>query len=73
MKYPFNSYDGKVKFSRERTGTRTFDLNQDGVAHYGLFADLIADMRRSPNAGQAMMALFRSAEAYLDTWERAYR
>ncbi len=73
LKYPFNSYDGKVKFSRERTGTRTFDLNQDGVAHYGLFADLIADMRRSPNAGQAMMALFRSAEAYLDTWERAYR
>ena len=71
LKYPFNAYEGKVRFSPERTGTRTFDLNTDGVAHYGLFADLIADMQRAPDAGQAMMALFRSAEAYLETWQRA--
>jgi microsomal dipeptidase-like Zn-dependent dipeptidase len=71
LRYPFNAYEGKVKFTRERTGTRRFDLNTDGVAHYGLFADLIADMQRSPHAGQAMMALFRSAEAYLETWQRA--
>ena len=36
LRYPFKSYDGKVTFSRERTGTRSFDLNRDGVAHYGL-------------------------------------
>jgi hypothetical protein len=36
LRYPFTSYDGRVTFARERTGTRTFDLNRDGVAHYGL-------------------------------------
>ena len=67
LRYPFKSYDGKVTFVRERTGERTFDLNKDGVAHYGLFADLLADMRGS----KALPPLFRSAEAYLRTWQRA--
>jgi len=44
LHYPFRSYDGQVTFTRERTGTRTFDLNTDGVAHYGLIADLIGEI-----------------------------
>ena len=72
LRYPFKSYDGTVTFTRERTGTRTFDLNRDGVAHYGLMADLLADMRQAPNGRKAMSLLFRSAEAYLETWQRAY-
>jgi len=67
LRYPFKSYDGRVTFTRERTGDRTFDLNTDGVAEYGLFADLIADMHGS----RALPPLFRSAEAYLRTWQRA--
>ena len=73
LSYPFRSYDGKVRFDRERTGKRTFDFNEDGVAHYGLFADLLADVERQPRGDRAMASLFRSAEAYLRTWERAYR
>ena len=43
------------RFRRQRTGERTFDLNEDGVAHYGLFADLLDDdAARSPTAPQAM-------------------
>lgn len=34
--------------------------------------NLLADMRRSPNGSQALSLLFRSAEAYLETWQRAY-
>jgi len=72
LRYPFKSFDGGVTFTRERTGTRTFDLNTDGVAHYGLFADLVADMQQ--NGGRRALApLFRSAEAYLRTWQRAVR
>lgn len=71
LRYPFKSYDGKVTFTRERTGTRTFDLNRDGVAHYGLMADLLADMRQAPGGRKALAVLFRSAQAYLDTWQRA--
>lgn len=71
LRYPFTSYGGDVRFVRQRSGQRVYDLNVDGVAHYGLFADLIADMQRQRRAGKAMRALFRSAEAYLRMWERA--
>src|SRR4051794_38469554 len=70
LPYPFRSYDGKVLFDRQRTGERTFDLNTDGVAHYGLFADLLADVRRRPGGPAALRVLFRSADAYLRTWRR---
>ncbi|HEU4979094.1 MAG TPA: Coagulation factor 5/8 type domain-containing protein [Solirubrobacteraceae bacterium] len=71
LPYPFRSYDGRVLFSRQQTGTRTFDVNTDGVAHYGLFPDLLANVQRAPGGGQAMSLLFHSAEAYLDTWQLA--
>jgi len=35
-----------VTFQRERSGTRTFDLNTDGVAQYGLYPDWIQDLRQ---------------------------
>ncbi|HEX6458824.1 MAG TPA: hypothetical protein VF032_07900 [Thermoleophilaceae bacterium] len=72
LSYPFKSYDGRVTFQREHTGTRTFDLNTDGVAHYGLMADLVADMQQT-GGRRALPTLFRSAEAYLRTWQRAMR
>ncbi len=73
LRYPFTSHLGHVIFRRQRTGTRVFDLNRDGVAHYGLVADLIADVARQPRGGKALDLLFHSAEAYLRTWERAQR
>jgi microsomal dipeptidase-like Zn-dependent dipeptidase len=72
LRYPFQSYDGSVTFTRERTGTRTFDLNTDGVAQYGLIADLIADMEHTGAWRRALPLLFNSAEAYVDTWQHAF-
>jgi hypothetical protein len=72
LRYPFKSYDGKVTFTRQVSGTRTFDLNSDGVAHYGLMADLLADMQQQPGGRRALALLFRSAEAYLEAWQRAF-
>jgi microsomal dipeptidase-like Zn-dependent dipeptidase len=71
LRYPFKSFDGKVTFVRQRSGQRAFDLNTDGVAHYGLFADVIADMQRQQASRAALNPLFRSAEAYLRMWGRA--
>jgi microsomal dipeptidase-like Zn-dependent dipeptidase len=71
LAYPFRSFRGKVVFQRQQTGSRTFDLNTDGVAHYGLMADLLADMQQHGGKG-ALRSLFRSAEAYLRMWELAY-
>jgi len=71
LAYPFHSFLGRVVFQRQRTGDRTFDLNTDGVAHYGLIPDLLADMQQ--HGGQpALRSLFRSAEAYLRMWKLAY-
>lgn len=70
--YPFKSYDGRVTFERQVSGERVFDLNTDGVAHYGLYPDFIADMRLQPGGEEAVSYLFRSAEAYLQFWENAH-
>ena len=71
LTYPFVCNVGGVTFQRQRTGSRTFDLNTDGVAHYGLIADLIADMQQH-GGGAAVSTLYRSAEAYLRMWQLAY-
>lgn len=73
LRYPFRSYDGRVLFGRQRTGTRTFDVNADGVAHYGLMPDLLANVQRVGGGRRALRTLFRSADAYLRTWRRAAR
>ncbi|MCW3048608.1 MAG: hypothetical protein JWO74_2892 [Solirubrobacterales bacterium] len=68
--YPFKSYDGRVTFERQRTGSRTFDYPTEGVAQYGLYADWFADLRRI--GGQPLADdMWNGAEAYLEMWERA--
>jgi hypothetical protein len=70
ISYPFPSYDGTVTFTREQWGARTFDLNTDGLANYGMYADWLRDLQLV--GGSQMMAdMFQGAEAYLETWERA--
>ncbi|MFL5909651.1 MAG: Coagulation factor 5/8 type domain-containing protein [Gaiellaceae bacterium] len=70
LSYPFKSYDGRVTFERQRTGDRTFDYTKDGVAHYGLYADWFADLKRI--GGQQLADdMWNGAEAYLEMWERA--
>jgi microsomal dipeptidase-like Zn-dependent dipeptidase len=71
LAYPFKSFDGRVTFAREATGERTFDLGTDGVAHYGLLADLLADVQQR-DGRRPLAPLFRSAAAYLQMWQRAY-
>jgi hypothetical protein len=73
LRYPFRAFRGKVRCGRQRTGTRTYDLNADGMAHYGMLPDLLADVRRRKDGRRALRLLFGSAEAYLRTWERATR
>ncbi|HEX6715222.1 MAG TPA: hypothetical protein VF066_17660, partial [Thermoleophilaceae bacterium] len=70
VKYPFKSFDGSVTLDRPKTGERTWDINVDGVAHYGLYPDWVEDLRIQ--AGDEIVDdLARGAEAYLQMWERA--
>jgi microsomal dipeptidase-like Zn-dependent dipeptidase len=73
LHYPFRSYDGNVLFFCQLAGSHAFNLNKDGVADYGLYADLLAYMRQQPGGEEATRLLFQSAEGYLRTWEAALR
>jgi hypothetical protein len=67
--YPFTGFGG-VRVGRQVSGERVFDLNVDGVAHYGLYPDWFHDLGQL--AGPAITAdLERGVEAYLQLWERA--
>jgi hypothetical protein len=70
VQYPFRSFDGGSVIDRQRSGTRTYDLNTDGVDHYGLYPDWVEDLRLVAGP-QIVDDLANGAEAYLQLWERA--
>lgn len=70
--YPFTSIGGDVVFDKQQTGERVFDYNVEGVAHYGLWPEWFEGIRLQPDGDETIDQLFRSAEAYLQMWERAW-
>lgn len=71
--YPITGLNG-VRIGKQRSGERVYDINVDGVAHYGLYSDWVEDLRQVGGAkdGEAIVEdLSRGAEAFLQTWERA--
>jgi hypothetical protein len=69
LQYPFTTEFG-LTFDRQVSGNRTFDLNKEGVAHYGMLADQIQDIRMLSGT-PVYEAVMNSAEAFLQMWERA--
>lgn len=58
---------------RNFAGRRDFDINLDGVAHYGLLPDFLQDLCNIGLTQQQLAPLFGSAEAYLRTWTLSER
>jgi hypothetical protein len=54
-------------------GDRLYDYNVDGLAHYGMVPDLLQDVANvlGDNTHYALDPVFRAAEGYIETWERA--
>jgi microsomal dipeptidase-like Zn-dependent dipeptidase len=71
--YPFTSFAGDVTFLQPKVGNRVLDFNTEGLAHIGLVAELIEDVRRDGVADEDLAPLFKSAEAYIRMWEKAER
>ena len=67
--YPFETEFG-TRIDKQKTGNRTFDYNTDGIAHYGLLADHLEDIRNH-SSRRIYDAIMNSAEGYLQMWERA--
>ena len=72
LTYPFTAPNGTT-VARNVMGTRTFDLNTDGVAQYGLYADWITDLIQQAGADGPLLRqqLMSGAEAYTVMWEKA--
>ena len=70
VKYPFKSYDGKVTFTKSKTGERTWDYTKEGVAQYGLYAEWFDELRRL-GGRDYVRDMTNGSEAYLQMWERA--
>lgn len=69
---------GGVTIEQHTSGVRTYDITEDGVAHYGLFADWLRELRLAADelapadgGGEAIMEdMLAGPEAYLQMWER---
>jgi hypothetical protein len=68
--YPYRTFDGGTTMDRQRSGTRVWDINTDGVAQYGLFPDYVEDLRKQAG-NQIVTDLANGAELYLQMWARA--
>jgi microsomal dipeptidase-like Zn-dependent dipeptidase len=47
---------------------RDYDINLDGMAHYGLLPDFLQDVRNIGLSQQDLAPLFRSANDYVEMW-----
>jgi microsomal dipeptidase-like Zn-dependent dipeptidase len=68
--YPFQIHGGTGSLGKSAAGTRTFDFNVDGLAHIGLLPDFVEDLKQVGVTPAQLEPLFRSAEAYVNLWER---
>jgi hypothetical protein len=70
--YPFTGFGG-VTVRRQVSGERKYDVNVDGVDHYGLYPDWVKDgVELADGDGPSFYRdLTRGPEAYLQMWERA--
>ena len=63
-------YASDGSMHRAISGGRDWDVNLDGVAHYGLIPDLLQDLRNLGLPESELDSLYRSAEDYIRVWER---
>ncbi len=52
-------------------GGKRFDVNYDGVAHYGLLPDFLEDLHNVGVTEDELATLFEGVEDYVEMWEQA--
>ncbi len=71
--YPFKTLTPgtRLPLKMSTVNGRQFDFNTEGMAHFGLFPDFIADLQSLGVTDTELGPLFRSAEGYIQMWSRA--
>lgn len=75
LEYGTNGFEAvgvNGRFHKQQTGSRTFDFNEDGLAHVGLLPDFIKDLTYVGLTEEELEPLFHSAEAYIRMWEKIH-
>ncbi len=70
--YPFQ-LPGMATLPKSNVGQKVFNFDTDGLAHVGMLPDFIQDARVILGNDNDLRPLFRSAEAYIQIWEKAER
>jgi hypothetical protein len=63
-------FGGNVPLKRSKTGPKDWDINFDGVAHYGLLPDLFQDMKNVGLETTDPNPLFHSGEDFARMWTK---
>jgi microsomal dipeptidase-like Zn-dependent dipeptidase len=70
--YPFTAASTGKPMDRSVIGERTFNVNDDSLAHVGMLPDWIADVQSQGLTEAELAPLLESADGYVATWERAW-
>ena len=65
------SFGPNIPLTRCQTGYKQWDINFEGVAHYGLIPDFLQDLHNVGMDPQDMSVLFRSADEFATMWTKA--
>ncbi len=60
-----------ASFPRARMGSRSWDYNEEGVAHIGLFPDFLKHVEALPGGQQLIDGLYDGAEGVAQMWAKA--
>jgi hypothetical protein len=63
-------FGGNEPLKRSKTGPKDWDINFDGVAHYGLLPDLFQDMKNVGLETTDLNPLFHSGEDFARMWTK---
>ena len=69
--YPLKAIATGIEMDRSVVGNKVFDINEDGLAHVGMFPDFIADLQQIGLTNEDLAPLMNSAEGYIQMWEKA--
>lgn len=58
-------------FSKARMGSRSWDYNEEGVVHIGLFPDFLKHVEALPGGEQLIDRLYGGAEGFAQMWAKA--